>query len=131
MLPRVSVEAGYFRRWLNNFTVTDNLLVGPGDFTPYSITAPSDPRLPGGGGYPVNGLYNVVPGKFGQTSNNITLAGDFGEQYQRYNGMLVNVSARLGAGAAVPGRHQHRQDGHRTTAPCARSCRSCTTVRRA
>ena len=103
VLPRLSIEAGYFRRWLNNFTVTDNLLVGPGDFTPYSITAPSDPRLPGGGGYPVDGLYNVVQSKFGQTSNNITLAGDFGEQYQRYNGMLVNVSARLGAGVQFQG----------------------------
>jgi hypothetical protein len=83
LLPRVSVEAGYFRRWLNNFTVTDNLLVGPADFTAYSITAPSDPGLPGGGGYAVGGLYTVVPTKFGQTSNNITLAGDFGKQYQR------------------------------------------------
>ena len=45
LAPRVSVEVGYFRRWLNNFTVTDNLLVGPGDFTRYSITAPQDPRL--------------------------------------------------------------------------------------
>src|SRR4029077_12071859 len=103
VLPRVSVEAGYFRRWLNNFTVTDNLLVGPGDFTPYSITAPSYPRLPGGGNYAVNGLYNVVPGKFNQTSNNITLANDFGEQYQRYNGMLLNVSARLGRGLTFQG----------------------------
>ncbi len=57
----------------------------------------------GGGGYVVGGLYNVVPGKFGQTSNNITLAGDFGEQYQRYNGMLMNVSARLGAGLQFQG----------------------------
>ena len=103
VLPRVSIEAGYFRRWLNNFTVTDNLLVGPGDFTAYSITAPSDPRLPGGGNYAVNGLYNVVQSKFNQTSNNITLASDFGEQYQRYNGMLINVSARLGAGLNVQG----------------------------
>jgi hypothetical protein len=103
VLPRVSIEAGYFRRWLNNFTVTDNLSVGPGDFTAYSITAPSDPRLPGSGNYVVGGLYNVVPTKFGQTSNNITLASDFGEQYQRYNGMLINVSARLGGGLQFQG----------------------------
>jgi hypothetical protein len=95
ILPRVSIEVGYFRRWLNNFTVTDNLLVGPADFTSYSITAPSDPRLPGGGGYTIDGLYNVVQDKFGQTSNNITDAKNFGEQYQRYNGLLINVSARL------------------------------------
>src|SRR5688572_10590649 len=35
ILPRVSVEIGYFRRWLNNFTVTDNLAVGAADFTSY------------------------------------------------------------------------------------------------
>ena len=32
VLPRVSIEAGYFRRWLNNFTVTDNLAVRRGRF---------------------------------------------------------------------------------------------------
>src|SRR5438034_3677875 len=78
-------------------------MVGPSDFTAYRITAPSDRRLPAGGGYAVGGLYNVVPTKFGQTSNNITLAGDFGKQYQRYNGMLLNVSARLGAGLQFQG----------------------------
>ena len=103
VLPRVSIEAGYFRRWLNNFTITDNLAVGPEDFTEFSIAAPSHPSLPGGGGYTVSGLYNVVPSKFGQTSNNITLADDIGEQYQRYNGVLFNVSARLGAGVQFQG----------------------------
>jgi hypothetical protein len=103
VLPRVSVEAGYFRRWLNNFTITDNLAVGPADFTPYSITAPSDSRLPGGGGYVVDGLYNVVPSKFGLTSNNITLADDIGDQYQKYNGFLFNISARLGRGVQFQG----------------------------
>jgi hypothetical protein len=103
VLPRVSVEAGYFRRWLNNFTITDNLAVGPTDFTSYSVTAPADSRLPGGGGYVVSGLYNVVPEKFGQTSNNITLADDIGDQYQKYNGFLVNISARLGRGVQFQG----------------------------
>jgi len=103
VLPRVSVEVGYFRRWLNNFTITDNLAVGPNDFTQYSITAPAYPDLPGGGNYPVNGLYNVVQDKFGQTSNNITLADDIGDQYQRYNGMLLNLSARLGQGLQFQG----------------------------
>ncbi len=103
VLPRVSIEVGYFRRWLNNFTITDNLSVGPEDHTEYSITAPSHPDLPGGGGYTVGGLYNVIPTKFGQTSNNITLADDIGEQYQSYNGMLFNVSARLGAGVQFQG----------------------------
>jgi Carboxypeptidase regulatory-like domain len=103
VLPRVAVEVGYFRRWLNNFTITDNLAVSSADFTEYSITAPSYPTLTGGGGYTVNGLYNVIPTKFGLTSNNITLADDIGEQYQRYNGVLFNVSARLGRGVQFQG----------------------------
>ena len=53
LLPRVSLEVGYMRRWLQNFTVTDNLAVAPADFTAFSVTAPLDPRLPGGGGYVV------------------------------------------------------------------------------
>jgi hypothetical protein len=44
-----------------------------------------------------------VASKFGQTSNNITLADDIGDQYQKYNGVLFNVSARLGAGVQFQG----------------------------
>ena len=53
-LPRVSLEVGYNRRWWGNFTVTDNTLVGPSDYQKWTIIAPKDSRLPGGGGYPVD-----------------------------------------------------------------------------
>ena len=48
-------------------------------------------------------LYNVVPTKFGQTNNYVTFAGKFGEQYQRYNGLMINVSARPRNGLTVQG----------------------------
>jgi hypothetical protein len=99
----VAIEIGYFRRWLNNFTITDNLLTTAADYTGYSITAPLDPRLPGGGGYAVNGLNNVIQSRFGQTQNNITLADDIGDQYQRHNGILLNVSARFGGALQFQG----------------------------
>jgi hypothetical protein len=51
LLKRMSVEVGYYRRWFDGFTLNDNLSLANGDLTPYSINAPSDPRLPGGGGY--------------------------------------------------------------------------------
>jgi hypothetical protein len=103
VLPRVSVEGGYYRRWLQNFLATDNLLTSPDDFTRFSINAPLDPRLPGGGGYVVSDLYNVVQGKFGQTSNYVTSADSFGSQYQRYNGFLVNINARPRNGLTLQG----------------------------
>ena len=29
VVPRVALQAGFFRRWFDNFQVTDNLAVGP------------------------------------------------------------------------------------------------------
>jgi hypothetical protein len=102
LAPRMSIEVGYFKRWLQNFTATDNTLVTAADFTPFSITAPLDPRLPNGGGYTISGLFNQA-NKFGQTSNNITDAANFGKQYQSYNGFLINFSARAAQGLTVQG----------------------------
>jgi hypothetical protein len=103
LMPRVSVEFGYFWRWLGNFTATDNTAVSAADFNAYSITAPSDPRLPGGGGYSVGNLVNLVPGKLGQNANNITDAANFGAQTQKYHGILLNFSARASKGLTLQG----------------------------
>ena len=103
VLPRVSVELGYFRRWLDNFFVDDNLATVPADYTQFSITAPSDPRLPGGGGQTISNLYDVVPAKFGQVNDYYTKAENFGEWYQHYNGLLLNVTARPASGLTVQG----------------------------
>jgi hypothetical protein len=94
VVSRVSVEVGYFRRWLQNFTVTDNRATSATDFDRFSIVTPSDPRLPGGGGQVMDNLYNVRPALFGITDNFLTSASNYGTQYQRYNGVMVNVSAR-------------------------------------
>jgi hypothetical protein len=103
VLTGVSVEVGYFRRWLQNFTVIDNLAVTAADFDTFSITAPADPRLPNGGGYVISGLYNVKPEKTGQTNSFTTWANDYGDQTSMYNGVLINVSARMQNGLTVQG----------------------------
>ena len=103
ILPRVSVEVGYFRRWLQNFTVIDNLAVTPDDFDTFSVTAPLDPRLPGGGGNVVSNLYNVKEAKSGQTNSFTTWARNHGDQTSMYNGVLVNVSARPKSGLTLQG----------------------------
>ncbi len=86
---------GYFRRWYGNFRVTDNLDVAPADYDPFCVTAPSDSRLPGGGGQQICGLYDVRPAQFGRVNNSITLSNNFGEQKEVFDGVDVSVSARL------------------------------------
>ena len=75
--------------------VTDNILVEPGDFDEFCVTAPSDPKLPGGGGYPVCGLYNVKQIKFGQNQSIVKPAGDFGEFTSTNDFFNVTMDARL------------------------------------
>jgi hypothetical protein len=99
------VDAGYFRRWLNNFTATDDLAHRPSDYSSFSLVAPADPRLPGSGNYPINGLYNISQAGFGiAAQQNITNSNNFGGgQTQIYNGMLVNISARPRNGLTLQG----------------------------
>jgi len=94
LMKRMSVEIGYYRRSFDGFTLNDNLLLSPGDLTPYDITAPSDPRLPNGGGYTISGLYDVVPAKTGQVDNLATLADKYGKEYQYFNGFDFTLSLR-------------------------------------
>jgi hypothetical protein len=108
ILPRISLDVGYFRRWYGNFQVVDNLALSPSDFNIFSLTAPSDPRLPGGGGYVVNGFAAIKPslpaGGFGIVNQNkITLASKYGTQIEHFNGIDVNVNGRLQNGIFFQG----------------------------
>ena len=95
--PGWSITGGYYRNWFGNFLVTDNTLVTPADFDPYCITAPIDARLPGGGGYPVCGLHDIKPEKFGQVNSVVTRAKHFGEQQLVNDFFSVSLNARLRA----------------------------------
>jgi hypothetical protein len=103
LMPRLSATAGYFRRIYGNFTVTDNLAVRPSDFTTFSITAPIDPRLPGGGGQVISGLYDVVPTKFGLSNNYATFTSNYGNQTEHWDGVDVTVDSRLRNGLKLQG----------------------------
>jgi hypothetical protein len=103
ILPRTSVDVSYFRRWFGNFQVTNNLAVSPSDYTSYTIAAPVDARLPGGGGYAITG-YDLNPNKFGVPAQNfVTNSDTYGKQYQHWNGVDVTVNARPRAGMLVQG----------------------------
>jgi hypothetical protein len=101
---RVSVNAGYFRRVLGNFTVVDDLALSPADYSPFSVTAPVDPRLPDGGDYVVGPVYDKNPDAVTRPANRVNkLASDYGTQMQHWNGVDIGLDARLGAGVTVQG----------------------------
>ena len=98
-----SVELAYDRTWYGDFVVTDNLSVTPADYDTFCVTAPSDSRLPNGGGYQVCGLYDLKPPKLGLVDNFVTLQENFGERTQVYNGIRINTNARFKEGAMLGG----------------------------
>jgi hypothetical protein len=103
LLPRVGLEVSYNRRTYGNFVVNDNVLVSPGDYDPYCVTAPLDSRLPGGGGQEICGLYDLNPAKVGLVETFRTYSGKYGDQKEHWNGIDVGVQMRLERGAMIQG----------------------------
>jgi len=52
IVPRVAVEVSYNRRVWSNFFLTHNRALTAADYDEVTLTAPSNPLLPNGGGYP-------------------------------------------------------------------------------
>src|SRR6185295_7914257 len=101
ILPRLSVDVSYNRRWFQNFFVDDNQLVSPSDYTAWTYTAPRHPGLPGGGGYPVT-VYSRLATIGAQTYR--TFETDFGDARRQYwHGVNVSLTARLTNGFTFQG----------------------------
>jgi len=99
LLPRVSLEVGYNRRWWGNFLVTDNTLVGPADYEKWTIKAPVDARLPGGGGYPID-VYTLTKAAADRGADNlVTKETTFGDaRVNFWQGVDVTLNARTRQG---------------------------------
>src|SRR5438874_751780 len=69
----------------------------------FSVTAPVASRLPNGGGYSVNNLYNINASRAGLVDNYVTSASDCGTQIQHWNGVDVTLNARLRQGVLLQG----------------------------
>jgi hypothetical protein len=104
LLARMSIEVGYARRWFQGVTVTDNQNRTPDQYDSYVVTAPTDPRLPGGGGYPIR-VYQASNAALAQpASNYITFQTDFGpEQTNYWHGVDVTLNARTRWGLVFSG----------------------------
>jgi hypothetical protein len=105
LVARTSVEFNYTRRWLNNFVATDNLATVTSDYRPFSVLAPTDPRLGGASGETLTSLFAQTQAAASAVPNNFaTLASSLGaNQYQHFNGFLMNVQSRLRAGLTLSG----------------------------
>jgi hypothetical protein len=107
LFPRASVEVGYFRRSFTQYTtsgtVTDNLSVSPNDVGTFFLTAPSDPRLPGGGGYRIGPLYDINPNVFGRVSNLVSATKKVGDDTRVFNGVDVTFNLRNAKGVTFSG----------------------------
>jgi carboxypeptidase family protein len=100
IVPRITAEVSYTRRTFFGFFVTDDLNrdVNTG-YETYTLTAPQDPRLPNGGGYPIT-IYtptaaaNAIPSK-----TYLTWESDYGPERTSYwHGVDLTLNARLREG---------------------------------
>src|SRR4029077_8170664 len=82
--------------------VTDNTLRSPQDYEPFTILAPQDPRLPGGGGYPIAlSMVSLAAANRG-AQNYVTFETDFGpERVSYWHGVDFTLNARLRQGLTL------------------------------
>ena len=109
LADRISISGGYYRRAFGNQKFVDDLRYGPSSYDgPFCITAPSDPLLPGGGGYQVCNLFDLKPAVFAANVNVpanqlVRFSDDFGGETNMYHGYDLNLEARFANGSFVRG----------------------------
>ncbi len=103
LLPRLSVEAGYNRRWWGNFFVTDNVLTTAVDYDTYSVAIPQHDNLPGGGS-PASFVAITPAANARGAQNYMTSETDYGDARTAYwHGVDFTATARLTSGITVQG----------------------------
>ena len=103
LVPRVSVEAAYNRRWWGNFFVTDNVLTTAADYDVYSLVIPQHENLPGGGeNAPFVAITQAANNRGSQ--NYMTSERDYGDARTSYwHGADFTATARLANGLMIQG----------------------------
>jgi hypothetical protein len=103
LLPRVSAEVSYTHRTWHSFFITDDLTRRDGGvesyYDSYTLTAPQDPRLAGGGGYPVSVYVPTVAAAGVAARQYLTLETEVGPaRDSHWDGVDFTVNARLRGG---------------------------------
>jgi len=66
----------------------------PADFDEVTLTAPSNPALPNGGGYPVTFLTRNTRSALGATDSYYTTTDDYGDETHYWHGFDLSFNAR-------------------------------------
>jgi hypothetical protein len=101
--PKVALEVSYNRRVWSNFFVTHNRALTAADYDEVTLTAPVNPLLPNGGGYPVTFLTRNTRSALGATDSYYTTTDDFGDETHYWHGIDLSFNARMGNGLNLQG----------------------------
>ena len=103
LVPRLSVEAAYNRRWWGNFFVTDNVLTTAADYETYSIPIPQHENLPDAGEMAQFVAITAAANARG-AQNYMTSERDYGDARTSYwHGVDFTATARLAFGLNLQG----------------------------
>ena len=91
LIDRLSMTAGVYRRQFYNLDVTDNTNLAVTDWSPFSITTPTDPRLPASGSAIT--MHSLNPNKVGVPTDNLRTFSDINTSV--YNGFELSANARF------------------------------------
>jgi hypothetical protein len=100
IVPRVSVDVGYFRRIYGNFRVNDNTALAASDYTQFNVVVPTTAGL-STSGQTISGVFDA--NRVVQATTLTTLASTYGDQFEHWNGVDVSVTARPSAGVFLFG----------------------------
>jgi hypothetical protein len=103
VIPRVSVDLGYNRRWWGNFFVTDNTLTSAADYDTYNLTVPQHENMPDAGSTVSYVAISQAAAARG-SQNYMTAETDYGDARTAYwHGFDFNATARLANGLTLQG----------------------------
>jgi hypothetical protein len=118
LMPRLALDFQFTRHWFGNFFASQDINHPPAtSFSSFCVTAPADPRLPGGGGNQVCGFQDQNPNTFATSPfYQVQSASNFGDVSDVYTGFDINATARLPRGGFASG---GASIGHEVTDICA------------
>jgi hypothetical protein len=117
VLPRVALDFQFTHHSFGNFIAAYNTTRPPSAYQSFCVTAPTDSRLPSGGGNQICGFEDLNPSFFASVPFfQVQKASNFGDVSDVYTGYDLNANVRLPRGGAVAGGFSM---GHEVTDICA------------